>query len=199
MIKYFINEEKNGVEVKFDSKPNAGTLDTLKSNGFKWNPKKKVWYAKQTPERIELAKALAENTEPETTTAEPKTKRNKFGVVVGDIFSSSWGYEQTNNNFFQVVQLVGESSVRVVEVQPETIKSEAVSSMAEDRTYKITRDFLPAKRSSIFIKDQVKGDLKRLKSYQADGVSKPQFYLTSYADAYYCEPGNMTTYNSWYY
>jgi len=66
MIKYFINEEKNGVEVKFDSKPNAGTLDALKSNGFKWHPNKKVWYAKQTAERIELAKALAENTEPET-------------------------------------------------------------------------------------------------------------------------------------
>lgn len=199
MIKYFINEEKNGVEIKFDSKPNAGTLDTLKSNGFKWNPKKKIWYAKQTAERIELAKALAENTEPETTTAEPEQKKNKFGVVVGDIFSASWGYEQTNNNFFQVVALAGKESVRVVEVQPETVKSEAVSSMAEDRTYKISRDILQPKQNSIFIKDQVKGDLKRLKSYQADGVSKPQFYLTSYADAYYCEPGNMTTYNSWYY
>ena len=32
------------------------------------------------------------------------------GVKVGDIFSSSWGYEQTNVSFYQVVELKGKQS-----------------------------------------------------------------------------------------
>lgn len=198
MAKYYLNEKLHGVEISFDSKPNAGTLDTLKSNGFKWNPKKKVWYSKQTPERIELAKALAENTEPETAPTQPEQKKNKFGVVVGDIFSMSWGYEQTQNDFFQVVALAGKESVRVVHVNPPIVKTEAYTGMSEDRFYNISRELLPPKESSLFIKDQVKGDLKRIKSYYKDG-SHPQFCVTSYADAHYCEPGEHKTYCSWYY
>lgn len=50
-----INNEKNGIELKFDKKPISGTLDVLKQNGFRWHSQKKLWYAKITPERQELA------------------------------------------------------------------------------------------------------------------------------------------------
>ena len=200
MTTYFFNEEKNGIEVKFDSKPAPETIATLKKHGFRWHGKRKIWYAKQTPETLETAKALAENAEPETAPAtDPEPVKNIYGVQVGDIFHASWGYEQTTNDFFQVVALAGKTSVRVRQVDPPIIGSEAVSGMSEDRFYKISRDILPPSPTSIFIKDQEKGDLKRLKSYAADKVSNPQFYLTSYADAYYCEPGTMKAYESWYY
>lgn len=202
-----LNAELNGIEIKFDVKPLKSTLDTLKAAGFRWHNLKKVWYAKQTDERIAVARIMTETEEcaEKIREEEPKAvkklaeKANRFGVKVGDIFSASWGYEQTNNDFFQVVALVGESSVRVREVNPPMIKSDAVSGMSEDRTFKISRELLPAAPHSSFIKDQEKGDLKRLKSYAADGKSNPQFYLTSYTDAHYCQPGEITVYESGYY
>ncbi len=52
------NTEKNGIEITFTEKPDKDTLTTLKANGFKWHSKKKLWYAKNTPERLEIAQTL---------------------------------------------------------------------------------------------------------------------------------------------
>lgn len=46
------NEEKNGIEVKFNTKPAQEVINDLKANGFRWHSIKKIWYAKQTEERI---------------------------------------------------------------------------------------------------------------------------------------------------
>ena len=153
-------------------------------------------------EAIEAAAGITPQKAAQKATEAPKKAEtvNKYGVKVGDLFRASWGYEQTNNDFFQVVELVGASSVRVREVYPEIVSTKTVSSMSEDRTIKISREILPAAPRSVFIKDQERGDLKRLKSYAADGVSNPQFNLSSFADAYYCTPGtDLTVYESWYY
>lgn len=57
-MKVVLNAEKNGIEVEFDNKPNANILNILKENGFRWNNRKKVWYAKNVKERMELVKHL---------------------------------------------------------------------------------------------------------------------------------------------
>lgn len=57
MATYRLNEEKNGVEITFDAKPSEEIREELKKNGFRWG--KGFWWAKQTAERIELAKRLA--------------------------------------------------------------------------------------------------------------------------------------------
>ena len=201
MTTYRINEEFNGIEITFESKPADDIRSTLKENGFRWHRAKGLWYAKQTAERIALAESLAEGKTPEapmTKKTKKAEKTNKFGVKVGDLFRTSWGYEQTNNNFFQVVELVGSMSVRVREVCPPVVNREAVSGMSEDITIRNTNEMLPATSSSVFIKDQEKGDLKRLKSFAADGVSNPQFNLSSFADAWKVEADEITVYESWY-
>lgn len=201
MCTYALNNDLNGIEISFESKPNTETITALKANGFRWHNVKKLWYAKQTKERIKLAVSLSGDSVPAVATvtaAQPK--KNKFGIKVGDIFSASWGYEQTQNDYFQVIALVGDCSVRVVEVYPKIEKREAISGMSEDRYYKIDSSvMLPPVSRSIFIKDQEKGDLKRLKSYAADGKSNPQFFLASYTDAHYCPDGIDKAYESWYY
>lgn len=53
-----MNNEKTGIEIRFDARPIQGTLDLLKSNGFRWHSQKKLWYAKKTPERLELAQRI---------------------------------------------------------------------------------------------------------------------------------------------
>lgn len=200
-----LNQELNGIEIRFDAKPLQATLDGLKKLGFRWHNKKKLWYAKNTPERLEMAQAIADEKEPEAKKGETKTKekKNAFGVKVGDIFSASWGYEQTNNDFFQVIALVGEKSVRVREVNPPIISRDPVSGMSEDRVYKLTGELLPPAPHSVFIKDQENGDLKRLKpGYFQDekkAMENCYFNLSSFADAHKCAEGEIKTYESWYY
>ena len=216
IAKFEENKALDGIEIYFNVYPLAGTRDTLKKYGYRWNHKKSCWYAKYNVEREDIAKVVCETTIDEykeiaqragetvkevvaKSVGENKKpvkaeKKNKFGVKVGDVFSMSWGYEQTNNNFFQVVALAGEQSVRVVEVVPKRIAEEAVSPMSADYTYDITQ--CAVLDSSIWIKDQVKGDLKRVqKSYR----NEPKIYMTSYADAYYVEGNTIKVYDSWYY
>lgn len=60
MANYTLNQELNGIEISFDQKPDAATLDALKANGYRWHRVKKVWYAKQTPARLALAETITE-------------------------------------------------------------------------------------------------------------------------------------------
>lgn len=197
MTTYTINEEFNGIEITFDSKPAAQIRDQLKANGFRWHRQKALWYAKNTPARLKIAEEISEGKTPEAVT-EAKPKANKFGVQVGDIFTSSWGYEQTNNTFFQVVALAGTTSVRVREIHPALEEEEAVSSMSANRTYKVNKEEQAYPPTSLFIKDQEAGDIKRLKSYAADGVSNPEFRMSSFANAYLVQGGSVKVYDSRY-
>lgn len=191
------NTQFNSIEITFDGKPAQEIRDALKALRFRWHSVKKCWYG-YTDEAT--ARAAIEG-KPAEAAQKPQQKAeavNKYGVKVGDIFCATWGYEQTNNDFFQVIALVGTSSVRVREVYPRIIESSATGPMAEDRVYEMTRELLPARENSIFIKDQINGDLKRLKSYAADGVSDPQFRVDSFCDAYYCSGDTCKVYESWY-
>lgn len=191
------NETYNSIEILFDSKPTEEIRNALKALRFRWHNVKKVWYGYSTEEAVKAAiegKPSKQN--------ELKTKTNKYGVKVGDLFSASWGYEQTNVDFFQVIALVGETSVRVREVYPQMIDETPTCSMAADRTYKLTNDLLPAASHSVFIKDQENGDLKRIKpGYQKDPEEAKKhccFYLDSFANAYKCNGETETVYESWY-
>ena len=54
------NEEKNGIELYFDSIPTEEERTELKANGYRWNKAKKCWYIslgytkKETPQKAEL-------------------------------------------------------------------------------------------------------------------------------------------------
>lgn len=189
------NEAFNSLEITFDGKPSVTVRDALKALKFRWHGVKKLWYGYSDEATV---KAAIDGKPAKA--AKPAEKVNKFGVKVGDIFHASWGYDQTNNDFFQVVALVGEQSVRVREVNPVCMKSEATGPMAEDRVFKTNTngELLPPAHFSVFIKDQEKGDIKRIKSYAADGKSNPQFNLSSYADAYKCTGDTIKVYESWY-
>ena len=121
-----INNEKNGIELKFDKKPIAGTLDVLKQNGFRWHSQKELWYAKITPERQQLAHQILnlENYADKIRAEEQPEKQKKqpvnaLGVQIGDVFYYSWGYEQTNIDYYQVVDLRGKTQIILREISHE--------------------------------------------------------------------------------
>lgn len=200
-----VNPQFNSIEISFNEKPSEQIREALKALKFRWHGVKKCWYGYSTEAEARKAiegKAAQDKASKPSKPAQKAEKApivNKYGVQVGDIFRACWGYEQTNNDFFQVVELVGTSSVRVREVYPEITESKAVSWGSEDRVYKISRDILPPADRSVFIKDQQHGDLKRLTSHAADGVSNPQFKLSSFADAWLVPEGSCIAYESWYY
>lgn len=55
---YTLNDAKNGVEIKFASRPNDETLGTLKAYGFRWSMRQHLWYARQSSNTIEVAKRI---------------------------------------------------------------------------------------------------------------------------------------------
>ena len=126
-----LNQELNGIEIKFDAKPLRATLDGLKKLGFRWHRQKKLWYAKNTAERLELAQAIANISDYADTVrakAEKETVKkaepvNKYGVKVGDVFYESWGWEQTNIDFWQVVELKGTTQIILRAINSKIVES----------------------------------------------------------------------------
>ena len=57
---YRLNEEREGVEIAFGEKPPEGVRDALKAQGFHYHRGLKIWYAKQTLDRIAFAKELSD-------------------------------------------------------------------------------------------------------------------------------------------
>lgn len=53
-----LNEEKNGVEVRFPAKPEPSVLESLKGAGFRWSRFSSCWWAKQTPATLAVARAI---------------------------------------------------------------------------------------------------------------------------------------------
>ena len=54
-----INQELNGIELSFEGKPAEEIREAMKAAGFRWHRMKKLWYAKNTTERLALAEELS--------------------------------------------------------------------------------------------------------------------------------------------
>lgn len=53
-----MNNAKQGIEIRFNGKPDSSIIGSLKDNGFRWSPKQKMWYAKQSEDRLAFATTL---------------------------------------------------------------------------------------------------------------------------------------------
>lgn len=68
-------------------------------------------------ERVSLLRSIVEKVEAEPT----------HPLKVGSILVSSWGYDQTNIDFYEVVKLIGAKMVAVREIDKKIIKSNGPS------------------------------------------------------------------------
>lgn len=57
-VRYEFNVKHNGIELYFSSKPDAGVLLQLKSNGWRWHRAKECWYNIKNDENIKAANLL---------------------------------------------------------------------------------------------------------------------------------------------
>lgn len=77
----------------------------------------------RSPEAMEkhVARWIAELDRVKAEKKERKADRNQpHAVEIGTVFAASWGYEQTNVDFYEVVQLVGKNTVVIRKVAQET-------------------------------------------------------------------------------
>lgn len=98
-----LNSEFNGIEIYFDNYPGKEIINKLHEMKWYWHKVKKCWYSKQTEENLNFAKTICNDTDTEIT--EIKPVENVHGVKVGDIYYTSWGYDMTIVNFFQVISV----------------------------------------------------------------------------------------------
>lgn len=175
-----INFEKHGRELYFKAIPTYEERSILKNNGYRWHSQKKCWY---------ISDKKINNTKPQK---EVKVQ-NALGVKVGDIFEMSWGYEQTNVDFFRVKELRGKTQVILQEVYLAVAEEEAVSGMSANRKYNINN--YKVAESSVHIDDNEKGAIKQVKLSKYNG--KVYVNMASYANAHLYE--GETVYESWYY
>lgn len=61
MLNITLNTEKNGIELRFDTKPNTDVITAIKEAGFRWSGKQRMWYAKQNDETVALANQISES------------------------------------------------------------------------------------------------------------------------------------------
>lgn len=80
MTTLLINKELNGIEIIFGSKPTQEIIDSLKNSGFRWHKVKKLWYAKNTEERLAFAESIADG----------KTETVNTNVKKAESFPSLW-------------------------------------------------------------------------------------------------------------
>lgn len=120
-----INSQFNGIELTFAGKPAEEIREAMKAAGFRWHKQKKLWYAKNTTERLALAKKLSgQQAAPETAPAvaaagsEPVSK---YGIKVGDILYDVWGYSMTIVEYYKVTKIVSPCRVEIVEIGAERI------------------------------------------------------------------------------
>ena len=194
------NTAFKSIEIAFDGKPSEAVRDALKALRFRWHSVKKIWYgyADEATARTAIDNAVNGSVKAEKApkTAVKAEAVNEYGVKVGDVFEASWGYEQTNVNFFQVIELVGKKSVKLIEVCPEMIGEDAVCGMSANRTYNLTEKIMPRKSWS-HLKDNENGTLKRVSKSGYDGGL--YIHIDDVITAYKVEHGAYKTYESWYY
>lgn len=55
---YTLNAEKNGIEISFPGKPAAAVLDMLKTAGYRWSSRRRIWWSKQSAAAFEVAEKI---------------------------------------------------------------------------------------------------------------------------------------------
>jgi hypothetical protein len=139
-----------------------------------------------------LLKKQKENNTKEKAEPTAKPVEYEHGYKVGDILEMSWGYEQTNLDFFKIVA-VTEKTVRLVEVSMKVKGQTGVSGMSRYVSFDTTNAQVLEK--SYNIKDQVKGDIKKIGCYEYNGNKN---YYIKVDNHHLSKYHGQELYESWY-
>lgn len=126
-----INTEMNGIELSFETKPGVAIRDEMKQAGFRWHGQKKLWYARKTAERLELASRLSGTALPsiagdseETASAQGGGAVSRYGLMVGDILYDVWGYSMTIVSYYKIKKILSPCKIEIIEIGHKLVSSD---------------------------------------------------------------------------
>ncbi|MCY8318780.1 hypothetical protein MOC71_19135 [Bacillus vallismortis] len=90
-----INEELNGIELYFESKPEQEVLTHLKSNGFRFSGFKKCWWNKRTEKSMQVANDITKQKNTSSNTITNTSKKDK-GVKMSLWDATKWNEFEVN-------------------------------------------------------------------------------------------------------
>ncbi|MEC1685991.1 LPD29 domain-containing protein [Bacillus mojavensis] len=90
-----INEELNGIELYFESKPEQEVLTHLKSNGFRFSGFKKCWWNKRTEKSMQVANDITKQKNTSSNTITNTSRRDK-GVKMSLWDATKWNEFEVN-------------------------------------------------------------------------------------------------------
>lgn len=118
-------------------------------------------------------------------------KQVQHSFKVGDILASSWGWEQTNIDLYQVVALNGATMVTVKPVDLPVSRMDAVSGMSADISFQLP---MPG---TIVAKENARMIRRRVKNFSQNNNPDDDFIeIESYEHARRYHGEKM--YRSWY-
>ena len=108
---------------------------------------------------------------------------NTTSIKVGSIFKSSWGYDQTNVDYYQVTKVNPSGKSITVQQIADSINTTGMMC-----------------GTSLPIKDSFKGQpqTKRIKSYTDNNITNHYFKVTSFSCAHLMHDTSKPSYTSWY-
>lgn len=103
MTAYTLNNKLKGIEISFDSIPDNETRFTLKKHGFRWNPLRRIWYARYSddlPFLLDVAQKLTGGGN--LTRLEGKQKEKEVDLTVEHMNSlkSEYFFEATGSGLY---------------------------------------------------------------------------------------------------
>ncbi len=105
---------------------------------------------------------------------------NAYGVKVGDIFVESWGYDQTNVDFYQVTKTMK----KMVEIKP--IWGKQVGNGHQTRLVADVGNFKEGNYAQLA--DRKAGTRKAVRQYDYHGEIQTVLTMSSYSSAYLEDP-----------
>lgn len=156
---------------------------------FSKKAKNKFWYIQFLSYESMMKKVeetISNAVSRKKTQEEYKAKRNKpHSLEVGDILYASWGYDQTNIDFFKVVELVGKTQVKIIGVDTniESVPGCASQDLATPANSSSDANIFTRKYNPTLKKYEPVTLLKKV-----DG-SNNSIKISSYAYAYPYKPG----------
>lgn len=143
-----INEELNGIELYFDSKPEQEVLTHLKSNGFQYSGFKKCWWNKRNEKSMEVANSLTKQEIAYATTTKPKKKTKNEKLSLWD--ATQWNDIDVNKEQ-EVKELAKEIRKHVRQRFPQCKFSVTTGGSYLHSTINITIKSSPYEKGSVYL------------------------------------------------
>lgn len=112
-------------------------------------------------------------------TTKKQTKTNaEYGFKVGDVFVSTWGYDQTNADFYKVTRVMPRKLELVPVGKVRTVCRDKDGNVIRNSTYGYC---LPAPGA---VSPNARPIVRLVKDYRMGGVERPHVDLNGYSSAY---------------